>query len=93
MNAKVKMPSGAGSKQKANGNLPITGQGLKIGVGQASGSGMQHPSHAKKLTEGKMTGSKAGLGQHKYTNSVGGGNATPAHIDMAKKTAFELSRN
>ena len=31
MNAKVKVPNGASSKQKIGNNLPITGQGLKIG--------------------------------------------------------------
>ena len=31
MNAKVKVPSGAGNKGKSGSNLPITGQGLKIG--------------------------------------------------------------
>ena len=45
MNAKVKVPTGTGSKQKATGNLPITGQSLKIGgqnahaMGQASHGG------------------------------------------------------
>lgn len=74
MNAKVKVPSGAATKQKAS-NLPLAGQGIKLasqngpslGVGgqnggQQAGGNLQHPSHARKLTEGKLTNSKAGLG-------------------------------
>ena len=70
--AKVKVPTGT----KTNGNLPVAGQGIKVPVGggpagnqgsgnnanNVSGGNIQHPSHAKKLKEGKLTNSKAGLG-------------------------------
>lgn len=85
MNAKVKVPTGAATKQKVS-NLPLAGQSIKLAAqngpslgvggqngGQQTGGNLQHPSHARKLAEGKLTSSKAGLGQHKYTNSSGGG--------------------
>ena len=98
------------SKGKVTG-LPSTGQtikmatssGLQVGAAQpngqnvtTTGANLQHPSHAKKLSEGKMTGSKAGLGQHKFNNT--NGNATQPismnlNMDMQKKAAFEISRN
>ena len=42
-----------------------------------------------------MTGSKTGLGQHKYNNSAGGNGSQGMniHVDIAKKAAFEMSRN
>ncbi len=68
MNAKVKVPNNTGKK---NTGLPMANQAMKVtgsnsqGVGlipasaQASGANLQHPSHAKKLTEGKITTGKA----------------------------------
>lgn len=36
------------------------------------GANMQHPSHAKKLTEGKIaSGKPPNLSQHKFTNASG----------------------
>jgi len=36
------------------------------------GGNLQHPSHAKKLTEGKISNGKAAnLSQHKFTNASG----------------------
>ena len=49
----MKVPAGGG---------PAGNQGSGNNANNGGGGNIQHPSHAKKLKEGKLTSSKAGLG-------------------------------
>ena len=95
MSSKVKAGT-PGNKGKVTG-LPsttsqsikmATSQGLSVGASTSaqnvntSNNSLQHPSHAKKLSEGKMTGSKAGLGQHHKFNTSAAANGQPGNIGI-----------
>ena len=73
MNAKGRAPSQAGKNN--GGGTPLGGSGTKLAASSANGGAsfapqpqglatkVVHPSHTKKLTEGKATGSRSGLVQ------------------------------